>query len=474
MTPAPAAALLEALSAALPAGSLSRDAGDLAEYGRDWTRVYDPAPCAVAFPRSTDDVVRIVRLCAEHHAAIVPSGGRTGLAGGAVAARGELVLSLAKMRAMQPVDLVGSTVRVQAGAVTQAVHEHCAPHGLTWPVDFASKGSSTVGGNIATNAGGVKVIRWGLTRNWVLGLQVVLASGEVLALNGALEKNNTGLDLRQLFIGSEGSLGVVTEATLKLARLPARLDVLFLAVPDLAGVVRLFREVRTSPFTLSAFEMLTAECMRRVLAHRKLRDPLAAPAVSSLAGGAHYVLVELEDAPREALETWVASLFDRGVVTDGTLAQNAAEARDLWALRESISESLSATGFPHKNDVALPIAALEAFCGELGAVFARRYPEWEICLFGHIGDGNLHVNVMKPADLEKGAFLARTKEADRDLFELVRAHGGSISAEHGIGLLKKPWLGYSRTPAEVATMKAVKRALDPENLFNPGKVFDFP
>jgi FAD/FMN-containing dehydrogenase len=459
------AALLEALSAALPAGSLSRDAGDLAEYGRDWTRVYDPAPCAVAFPRSTDDVVRIVKLCAEHQVAIVPSGGRTGLAGGAVAARGELVLSLAKMRAMNPVDLVGSTVRVQAGAVTQAVHEHCAPHGLTWPVDFASKGSSTVGGNIATNAGGVKVIRFGLTRSWVLGLQVVLASGEVLELNGALEKNNTGLDLRQLFIGSEGSLGVVTEATLKLARLPARLDVLFLAVPDLAGVVRLFREVRSSPFTVSAFEMLTAECMRRVLSHRKLRAPLSAEST-------HYVLVELEDAPREALETWVAALFDRGIVTDGTLAQNAAEARDLWALRESISESLSATGFPHKNDVALPIAALEAFCGELGSVFARRYPGWETCLFGHIGDGNLHVNVMKPDDMEKAAFLAKTKEADRDLFELVRAHAGSISAEHGIGLLKKPWLGYSRTPAEIATMKAVKHALDPGNLFNPGKVFD--
>jgi FAD/FMN-containing dehydrogenase len=202
-----------------------------------------------------------------------------------------------------------------------------------------------------------------------------------------------------------------------------------------------------------------------VLSHRKLRAPLASEST-------HYVLVELEDAPREALETWVASLFDRGVVTDGTLAQNATEARDLWALRESISESLSATGFPHKNDVALPIAALESFCGELGSVFARRYPGWEICLFGHIGDGNVHVNVMKPDDMEKAAFLAKTKEADRDLFELVRAHAGSISAEHGVGLLKKPWLGYSRTSAEIAAMKAIKHALDPGNLFNPGKVFD--
>jgi FAD/FMN-containing dehydrogenase len=450
---------------AFPADLLSRSADDLAEYGRDWTRVYEPAPCAVAFPRTTDEVSRLLRLCSTHGVAVVPSGGRTGLSGGAVAAKGELVLSLARMRAMHPVDTIGGTVRVEAGAVTQAVHEHCAPHGLTWPVDFASKGSSTVGGNIATNAGGVKVIRWGLTRNWVLGLRAVLASGDVLDCDSALEKNNTGPDLRQLFIGSEGTLGVVTEATLKLARRPRRLDVVLLAVADLPGVVRLFRETRASAFTLSAYEMFTQACLRRVLSHRKLRPPFEAPA-------SHYVLVELEDADDAALEAWVQSLFERGIVQDGTLAQNAAEARDLWALRESISESLSATGFPHKNDIALPIAALEGFCAELGAVFAREYPDWEVCLFGHIGDGNLHVNVMKPEALDKAAFLARVKEADRDLFDLVKAHAGSVSAEHGIGLLKKAWLGWTRSPAEIAAMRAVKKALDPGNVLNPGKIFD--
>jgi FAD/FMN-containing dehydrogenase len=463
----PSTAFFEALAQALPQGGLTRDAAELVEYGRDWTRVVEPAPCAVAFPRSTEEVARVVRLSGEHGVAVVPSGGRTGLAGGAVAGKGELVLSLAKMRAMHPVDGVGGTVRVQAGAVTQAVHEHCAPHGLTWPVDFASKGSSTVGGNIATNAGGVKVIRWGLTRQWVLGLQVVLASGEVLDGASALEKNNTGLDLRQLFIGTEGTLGVVTEATLKLARLPRHLDVLLFAVDDLPGVVRLFREVRSSPFALSAYEMFTAACLARVLAHRKLRDPLDAPA-------SHYVLVELEDADDAALEAWVQTLFERSLVKDGTLAQSSTEARDLWALRESISESLSATGFPHKNDIALPIAALEAFCAALGALFARRYPGWEVCLFGHIGDGNLHVNVMKPDGDDKADFLARVKNADRDMFDLVKAHGGSVSAEHGIGLLKKPWLGWSRSGAEIAAMKAVKKALDPGGVLNPGKIFDLP
>jgi FAD/FMN-containing dehydrogenase len=463
--PAAPAPFFDALAAALPADGWTREASDLAEYGRDWTRVVEPAPCAVALPRTTAEVSRIVKLCAEHGVGVVPSGGRTGLAGGAVAPRGELVLSLSRMRGMQPVDTLGGTVRVQAGAVTQAVHEHCAPHGLTWPIDFASKGSSTAGGNIATNAGGVKVIRYGLTRQWVLGLQVVVASGEVLELGGALEKNNTGLDLRQLFIGSEGTLGVVTEATLKLTRLPARLDVLLFAVTDLPAVVRLYRAVRAAPLVLAAYEMFTAECLARVLSHRKLRAPFEAPSP-------YYVLVELEDAPRDAVEAWVQSLFDAGIVQDGVLAQSGAEARELWALRESISESLSATGFPHKNDIALPVAALEDFCAQLGDVFARRYPDFEVCLFGHIGDGNLHVNVMKPDALAKAEFLARTKEADRDLFDLVKAHAGSVSAEHGIGLLKKAWLPWTRADADRAAMRAVKQALDPKGVFNPGKILD--
>jgi len=459
----PPAAFLDAVAAAFPADFLTRDPAELAEYGKDWTKVYAPAPCAVALPRETAEVARIVKLSAEHGVAIVPSGGRTGLAGGAVAAKGELVVSLARMRRMEPVDVLGATVRVQAGAITEAVHQHCAPSGLTWPVDFASKGSSTVGGNIATNAGGVKVIRYGLTRQWVLGLEVVLANGDVLELNGALEKNNTGVDLRQLFIGSEGTLGVVTAATLKLTRLPGKLDVFLFAVPDLAATIRLFREARRAPFTLMAYEFFTAACLARVQRHRKLRSPFAEPS-------SHYVLVEVENADQDALESWTARLFEGGIITDGVLAQHASQASELWALREGISESLSATGMPHKNDIALPVAALEGFSAELDGVFGRRYPGWEICVFGHIGDGNLHVNVMKPDDMDKAAFLAKAKEADHDMFALVKKHGGSISAEHGIGLLKRDYLSYSRTPEEIAVMRAIKGALDPKGLLNPGKV----
>ena len=462
-----AAALPEAFVAAIvrefSADFLLTDEADRRTYGRDWTKVIEPAPSAIALPRSTNEVSRLLRLCSEHGVSVVPSGGRTGLAAGAVAARGELVVSLERMRRMDPVDLLGATVRVQAGAITEVVHHHAAEHGLTWPVDFASKGSSQVGGNIATNAGGVKVIRYGLTRQWVLGLEVVLMSGEVLELNGALEKNNTGLDLRQLFIGSEGTLGVITEATLKLTRLPGKLDVFLFAVPDLAGVLALFREARKAPFTIMAYEFFTEKCLARVRRHRKVVSPLGAPSD-------YYVLLEVEHGEPEALEAWIASLFERGLVTDGTLAQHASQAAELWTLREGISESLSATGLPHKNDIALPVARLEAFCAELEAFFESSYPGWEIALFGHIGDGNLHVNVMKPDDLDRAAFLEKTHEADHAIFALVRKHAGSISAEHGIGLLKRDYLGYSRSPAELAVMRGVKKVLDPLNLLNPGKV----
>jgi FAD/FMN-containing dehydrogenase len=453
---------------------VTSDPADLAEYGRDWTRVHPPAPSAVALPRTTDEVSRLLAICNEERVGVVPSGGRTGLAGGAVAANGEIVLSLSRMRRLGVIDRLGGTVRVQAGAVTEAVHAHAAPVGLTWPIDFASKGSSTVGGNIATNAGGVKVIRYGLTRQWVLGLEVVLASGEVLEIGGALEKNNTGLDLRQLFIGSEGTLGVITEATLKLTALPGVTSVMLLGVDDVAAVLRLFREARQGPFTIAAYEFFSQRCLDRVLRHRRLRAPLTEPCP-------YYVLLEVEgegrteaDAARllEAIEPWVSGAFESGLARDGTLAQHGGEARDLWALREGISESLSATGLPHKNDVALPIAALEVFTAELDELFARRYPGWEICLFGHVGDGNLHINVMKPEAMTPAEFFARTKDADRDLFALVQAHHGSISAEHGIGLLKKPFLSFSRSVGEISVMHAVKRALDPHGVLNPGKVLD--
>ncbi len=458
------ATVTDALLEILGADGLSTAPDDLVEYGRDWTRVHEPAPSAIAFPRSTEQVAAVVKLCCDHEVPVVPSGGRTGLAAGAVAKDGELVLSLERMRAIGEVSPVALTLHVEAGAITEAVHQKASERGLTWPVDFASKGSSQVGGNIATNAGGVKVIRYGLTRQWVLGLTVVTGTGEVLELGGALEKNNTGVDLRQLFIGTEGTLGIVTEATLKLAREPGHLDVFFFAVEDLAAVLRVFEAARKGPFEVSAFEMLTDRCLARLHRHRGLSSPLETDA-------SHYVLLEVESHDRAALDAWLEGVIEQELVLDGTLAAGLEQARKLWELREGISESLSATGLPHKNDIALPIDALPAFCAELERAFEERYPDFEVCLFGHIGDGNLHVNVMKPDEMDKAVFLSRVSEADAALFELVRAHRGSISAEHGIGLLKKKWLGYTRSEAEIALMRQMKAVLDPKGILNPGKVF---
>jgi FAD/FMN-containing dehydrogenase len=456
------AAFLAALGE-FPPDLASSDPADLERYGTDWTTVFPPRASLLVRPRSTAEVSRLLALCHAHRVPVVPSGGRTGLAGGAVAPDGEVVLSLERLRALGPVDTLGMTVRVQAGAVTEAVHAHAAEVGLTWPIDFASKGSATVGGNIATNAGGLRVIRYGLTRQWVLGLQVVTAQGEQLELNGALEKNNTGVDLRQLFIGSEGILGVITEATLKLTRLPEAVSVFLFALDSLQAVLALFEAARQGPFTVMAYEFFTDRCAQRLERHRGLRPPFDAPA-------SHYVVLEVEQARPEALDAWLSGVFERGLVQDGTLAADSGQARALWTLREGISESLSGTGMPHKNDLALPIAGLSAFCGQLEALLARRYPDWELCLFGHIGDGNLHVNIMKPDALGKAAFLEKTHEVDLAIMELVQAHRGSVSAEHGIGLLKRPWLPYSRSPTEVALMRQLKALLDPHGILNPGKV----
>ncbi|MBK7861061.1 MAG: FAD-binding oxidoreductase [Archangiaceae bacterium] len=450
------------LTDGFPADFASTDADDLATYGRDWTKVYAPAPSLLVRPRTTGEVSEFLKRCHATRTAVVPSGGRTGLAGGAVAKDREVVLSLERMRAMSSVDTLALTLRVEAGAVTEAVHQHAAKSGLTWPVDFASKGSSQVGGNIATNAGGVRVIRYGLTRQWVLGLEVVLATGEVLELNGALEKNNTGVDLRQLFIGSEGILGVITQATLKLCRLPEKTDVFLFSVPTLQHVLELFEAARQGPFTVSAFEFFTDRCLARLMRHRKVKAPFDA-------GSPFYVLLEVE-AASAPLEPWLQALFETARVTDGTQAQNAEQARALWAYREGISESLSATGLPHKNDIALPVSGLKTFCAELETLLAGRYPGWELCLFGHIGDGNLHVNIMKPDALDQAAFLQATHAVDADLMALVRAHRGSVSAEHGIGLLKREWLGYTRSPAEIALMRQLKVIFDPHGILNPGKV----
>lgn len=449
------------------------DPAELAHYGADRCRGGWPvAPSAIVFPRSVAEVQAVVRACAGHRVPIVPSGGRTGLAGAATATRGEVVLSLERMNRVLAVDPAARTLRCEPGVTLQGVHEAAAAHGLLYPVDYASKGSAHIGGSLATNAGGVKVLRYGLTRDWVLGLRAVVASGACLDLGGALIKNNTGYDLRQLFIGAEGTLGVIVEVTLRLCRPPADTRVALCAVPDDAAVLALFARVRASSLVLSAFECLDDGCLRHVLHHRGGASPFAA-------ASPRYVLVEVEvPVPGEParvqteddLAACLADAQDAGEVTDALLAATPAQARGLWALREDISESLH-RHTPHKADIALPVARVAEFLVAWRPAVAARLPDIEALCFGHIGDGNLHLNLLRPDALELPAFLDRVHAFDDETYALVQACGGSISAEHGVGLLKRSHLHYSRTPEELAIFRGIKAALDPADLFNPGKIF---
>ncbi len=455
-------ALIEDLREQLGSDVILDDSNSLEAYGRDRTRLRPPAPCAVALPRRTADVAHIVRACAAAGVAIVPSGGRTGLAGGAIAGAGELVLSLQRMQAIGPVDPLGRTVRVEAGATNQAVQDAATAAGLFWPVDLASKGSATVGGNLATNAGGVRVIRYGHARHHVLSLEVVLADGEVVQTGGALRKDNTGLDLTQLFVGSEGTLGVITAATLALQPVPGPVEVALFAVDDLQSALRLLEVCRQGPGTLNAFEFFADRCLEAVLAHGSRR---AAPFSRR---APYYALCELEPRPGADVHGFIALAAATPGVRDATLGADAGQRRGLWHLREGISEALHARR-PHKNDVSLPIAALPGFVEALLDLLAHRR-DFEVALFGHLGDGNLHVNTLAPPEMDGAALAAALAEADAELFRLVVAHGGSISAEHGIGLLKVDHLGLQRDPAALGVMRAVKEALDPACLLNPGKV----
>lgn len=453
------------LRRALPGLRVLTEPQDLEHYGRDWTRRWTPAPCAIALPASVDEVVGIVRWAREHSVALVPSGGRTGLSGGAVAASGELVVGLERMNKVLAFDPVDRLLTVQAGMPLQLVQEAARSHGLQYPVDFAARGSCSIGGNIATNAGGIRVLRYGNTREWIAGLTVVTGAGDVLHLNNGLVKNSSGYDLRQLMIGAEGTLGIVVEAMLKLTAPPPQTQVMLLALPDFNAVLRAFAALRDG-LRLEAFEFFTSVALKHVLAHGG-----QAPFAETYP---FYAVVEYANED-EADEVAALSLFEQGLETgwllDGVIAGSQAQAEQLWRLREGITESL-ASYTPYKNDVALRISALPAFLSEAERLITDAYPQFEVVWFGHIGDGNLHINVLKPADLSQPDFVRDCERVTKLLADVLARHHGSISAEHGIGLVKKPYLIGTRSVEEVAVMQGIKRVLDPDGIMNPGKIFD--
>ena len=449
------------LTEILPPHRVRTRADDLATWGSDWTRSYEVAPSAIAFPESVEEVAALTRVANERGLALVPSGGRTGLSGGAVASSGEVVVSFDRMNRILGFNEADRIVRCQAGVVTRVLQEFAQGKGLCYPVDFASSGSSQIGGNIATNAGGIKVIRHGLTRDRVAGLTVVTGAGQVLQLNRGLVKNATGYDLRHLFIGSEGTLGFVVEADLLLTELPPPQRVMVLGLDRFADVLRVlpcFQE----RLTLSAFEFFSELALVKVLTHRQLQRPLAHPA-------AFYALLEFDaDAEETALAAF-EEVLEQGWVSDGVMSQSDSQAATLWGLREGITESI-APQVPYKNDISVRISEVPGLLDDVDDIVSAHYPDLEVCWFGHIGDGNLHLNILKPEGLPVEDFYQRCHAISPKLFALVGARGGSISAEHGVGLLKRDFLHFSRSEEELELMRSLKRVFDPSGVMNPGKL----
>lgn len=456
---------LDSLLQDCPGLRLTTEPADLEHYGRDWTRRWTPAPLAIALPATVAEVQAILRWASAQGVAVVPSGGRTGLSGGAVAAHGELVLSLERMNKPLAFDAVDRTLTVQAGMALEAVHNAAREHGLIYPVDFAARGSCSIGGNIATNAGGIRVIRYGNTREWIAGLKVVTASGELLELNKGLIKNSSGYDFRQLLIASEGTLGVIVEATLKLTDPPPASNVMLLALPSFEVLMQVFAAFRER-LQLQAFEFFTDRALEHVLAHGA-QAPFAEV-------HPFYVVTEFaadDEAQEAAAMAAFEACMEQGWVSDGVISTSDAQAAQLWRLREGITEAV-ARYKPYKNDVSVRISAMPAFMARTQALIGEAYPHFDVVWFGHIGDGNLHINVLKPDDTDDARFLQQCEDVTKLLAQVLKEFHGSISAEHGIGLVKKGYLDSTRGAAEIALMKAVKRAFDPQGLLNPGKVFD--
>ncbi len=430
------------------------DADMRATYETDWTRRYHGTARAVVRPGTADEVRHVVRICAEARLAVVPQGGNTGLVGGGVPRGGEVVLSLSRLNGITDFDSISGEVTVGAGATLAQLQEHIRPQGWAFGVDLASRDSATIGGMVATNAGGIRVIRYGSMRRQILGFEAVMADGSIVRRLPGLVKDNTGYDLGQLFAGSEGTLGIVTAVRVRLVPQLQQRSVALLGVADLDSALNVVAAVRGAMSSLEAAEAFFAEGVDLVCAHARMSLPF----------GKHpgcYVLVETAARRDESAEL-AEVLTECTDIQDSALATDAAGRERLWAYRERHTEAINAEGIPHKLDVTLPLSNLPEFERRVRAAISTVRPEARPILFGHAGDGNLHVNILglEPED----------EVADDAVLRLVAELGGSISAEHGIGIAKLPWLELTRSKADIAAMRAIKRALDPAGILNPGVI----
>ena len=446
------AGFLDGCRQALGEAAVLVDPEVTASYVTDWTGRYSGATPAVLRPGSTEDVREVVALARRHRVALVPQGGCTGLVAGSVPLAGEVVVSTTRLATLSPVDTLAGQVTAGAGVTLAALSRHAASAGLAFAVDLAARDSATVGGMVATNAGGLHVVRHGPMRAQVVGVEAVLGTGRVVSRLGGLVKDNTGYDLAQLLCGSEGTLGIVTAARLRLVPPPAHVVAALVALAAVADAVALAGELRRHVPGVQALELMTGPGMALVARYLGLSPPLAPDA------GA-YLLVEVGSATDPVAELAAAVAGAPGV-HDAAVATEAADRTRLWRWREAHSEAGGSLGVVHKLDVTLPAAELARFCADVTARVAAARPAATTLLFGHVGDGNVHVNVVGP--------VADDETVDDLVLDLVVERGGSISAEHGIGTLKRRWLPRDRSPDEVATMAAVKAALDPDGILNPG------
>ena len=445
---------------------------DLAAYEVDWRKRWFGRALAVVRPGSTDEVATVVRLAARHGASLVPQGGNTGLVGGGVpdTSGTQLVLSLQRMNKVQHLDPANLTITVGAGMVLQALQTAAADAGFLFPLSLASEGSCTIGGNLATNAGGTQVLRYGNARELCLGLEVVTAQGEVWNGLSGLRKDNTGYDLRDLMIGSEGTLGIITAATLKLYPQPAATQTAMASLATLADCTALLGMAQARLGAgLTGFEVMNAFSLDLVRQHfSALRQPLPAAPWTVLLEHADN---QSEQAAREQVETLLSDAMDHGLVSDAALAESLAQASAMWQLRESIPLAQSAEGLNVKHDIALPVSAIAEFCAATDAQLRESFAGVRLVNFGHLGDGNLHYNVQSPAGDDAPQFLQRHEaQINRMVYDAVMARDGSFSAEHGIGSLKRDDLVQRKSPVAVGMMRAIKQALDPQGLLNPGRV----
>lgn len=464
--------LLSALRAAVGAANVLTE-GDLSAYELDWRRRSHGKALAVVRPGTTEEVAAVVRACAAAGTPIVPQGGNTGMVVGSTpdASGREVVLSLTRMNRIRSVDPDNLTLTVDAGCVLQNVQQAAEDAGLFFPLSLAAEGSCTIGGNLATNAGGTQVVRYGNARELCLGLEVVTAQGEVWHGLSGLRKDNTGYDLRDLFIGSEGTLGVITGATLKLHPQPAATLTAWAAVPSMdAALTLLGLAHRHLGAGLTGFEVMGRFALSLVPRHFPQQR------VPFLQESAYGVLLENSDQESEPharaqFEKLLEAAMEDGCVTDAVVAENIAQARALWHIRESIPLAQAQEGLNIKHDISIPVSRIPAFCAETDALLQREIAGVRLVNFGHLGDGNLHYNVQAPEGGDMQAFLRDQEERVNALvFEQVRRFDGSISAEHGIGTLKAAKLPHHKSPVALGMMRALKKALDPQGILNPGRV----